>query len=210
MKNSLRLAYQDVKYNKKILLLLLVFFVLTAFYPSDSGYYKAREESNSSYVYFVEDGLRYSNTVLQAMVPILLADKIGIIQAAYVGLGTFVSVYTFKRLLNNVYINGTRIGQRPKGGNYNTPSGHSAMATSAMTFIMVRYRVRWLTTLFLLTVSILTMFVRVLLKAHTVSGVCSGAILGIMVALLLTSHYNNKVKFSNILGYFGKKNKKMM
>lgn len=200
MKNILKLAYQEVNVSKKFLCLFLTMFIITAFYPSDSEYYKAKEKNTSDYVYFVEDGLRYTNTVMQVILPILLADKIGIAQAVYVGLGTFVSVHTLKRLLNNVYIKDTRIGQRPRGGKYNMPSGHSAMATSAMSFIIIRYG--WIHILYLLPVSIFTMIVRVLLKAHTISAVLAGAILGIIIGLLFTSKYVKEVKIPKILKFF--------
>ncbi len=158
MKEVLKFAYQDVKFSKKLLFLLLFLFFISTFFPSDSEYYKNKEKNRSFYLYCVEDGLRYTNTALQMMLPILLADKIGIVQAVYVGIGTVVSVQLLKRLLNNIHIGNTRIGERPKGGDYNVPSGHSAMATSAMMFLIIRYG--WRYAFYVVPVSILTMITR--------------------------------------------------
>ncbi len=202
MMRYLILAYKEVNFNKKILFFLLLMFSITAFYPSDMDYYKAREKNNNNYVYFVEEGLRFTNTAIQIALPILLADKIGIIQAAYVGIATTISVHFLKRAFNDINILKTRLGERPIGSDYNVPSGHSAMATSAMAFVMIRYR--WIYGLYLVPVSILTMLIRVLLKAHTISAVCSGAILGIIIGILLSSQYTGKIDLKNLFRKFRK------
>lgn len=203
MKETFKFAYQDVKFSKKLLFLLLFLFFISTFFDSNSEYYKDKEKNTNSYVYFVEHGLRYTNTALQMMLPILLADKIGIVQAVYVGIGTVVSVQLLKRIFNNIHIGNTRIGERPKGGDYNVPSGHSAMATSAMMFLIIRYG--WRFAFYMVPVSILTMITRLELKAHTMSAVFSGGILGIIIALLLTSKYMGSFKLKNIFKRITKK-----
>ena len=178
--------------NKKSLLVLLLICMLTAFYPSDMYYYRNMERDASTHVLFVNKYLRHVNTVAQYAIPIILFDKIGIVQIACIGVATLISTHGLKRVLNDVYIRDTRLGERPSRieSTHNSPSGHSSLAASAMAFIMLRYG--WVHGIYLVPITLLTMAARVLLKAHTVSAVLSGAALGIMIALLLTSKYKSR------------------
>jgi membrane-associated phospholipid phosphatase len=191
-KNKFRIfktAYKEVVIKKKTLILLLCLFFSYAFYPTYLTYYQGLIKDKSRPVYAVEHYIRYINTAAQVLIPIILFDKIGMVQAIYVGIGTTVSLHVLKRAFNDVTIMGTRLGQRPSStsSRHNVPSGHSAMASSAMAFIIIRYG--WKHGYYLIPICLLTMWVRILLKAHTVSAVVSGAILGIIIALLLTSKY---------------------
>ena len=89
-----------------------------------------------------------------------------------------------KRLLNDVSIMGTRLGQRPssKTSKHNMPSGHSTLASAGGWFMARRYSMWFL--LLCLPITALTMYARVMLGAHTVSATIAGTILGVLVAAL--------------------------
>ena len=89
-----------------------------------------------------------------------------------------------KRLLNDVTILGTRLGQRPssKTSKHNMPSGHSTLVSAGGWFMARRYSMWFL--LLCLPVTALTMYARVMLGAHTVSATIAGSIIGILVAAL--------------------------
>ncbi|MDR2007378.1 MAG: phosphatase PAP2 family protein [Alphaproteobacteria bacterium] len=203
MKKLLIIALQQVKFNKIILGVLVILFCVSAFYPSDMEYYKNREKNDSIYVMAVEDGLRFVNTAAQIAIPILLADKIGMVQAVYVGIATTVLGQGLKRIFNDVHVGDTRLGERPSGGNYNMPSGHSAMAASAMAFVAIRYGA--INLMYLLPLTILTMIARIMLKAHTLSATLSGLILGIIIGMLFSSKYTGDFKWKNPFKAFKKK-----
>lgn len=175
--------------RKYLIGILVILFVFSFLYPSDLAYYQSKEKSKSVIVNMVEHQIRYINTISQALLPIILWDKIGAMQAIYVGIGTTIGVHSLKAIYNNIYIKDTRLGQRPwrEDSKHNVPSGHSAMASSAMAFVAIRYGYKHL--FYLLPITLLTMLTRIALKAHTFSAVTSGAILGIIIALLFASKY---------------------
>lgn len=112
-------------------------------------------------------------------------DKIGLVQLLYVAVSTTIATHSLKRLLDDVWVGETRLGQRPHGGALNMPSGHSSMASCAVYFIGRRYSVRL--GVFLLIILGLTMYARVALNAYTVSAVIAGALLGCLTAAWFTS-----------------------
>ncbi|MCL2567253.1 MAG: phosphatase PAP2 family protein [Alphaproteobacteria bacterium] len=195
MKKLLIDALKQVKFNKIILAVLIVMFFAASFYPSDMDYYKNREKNSSVYVMAVEDGLRFVNTAAQIAIPVLLADKIGIVQAVYVGIATTVLGQGLKRVFNNIHVGDTRLGERPSGGKYNMPSGHTAMAASAMAFVAIRYGA--INLIYLLPLTILTMIARIMLKAHTLSATLSGLLLGVIIGVLFSSKYTGDFKLRN-------------
>lgn len=173
----------------KFMALLLCLCLASALYPSDMSYYTRHPRDKGAALHYSDHCSRYVNTAMQAGLPILLGDRAGLIQAAWVGLGTLVATQSLKRLFNNWTIIGTRLGQRPYGSDskHNMPSGHSSMASSAMFFVWRRYGLRY--AWFLLPFTALTMYARVMLNAHTISAVLSGCLLGMLVAAVFTSPY---------------------
>ncbi|WP_396435443.1 phosphatase PAP2 family protein [Limnohabitans sp.] len=136
-------------------------------------------------IQWVEDQGRFIPTVAQVLVPLLALDKIGGAQLLILGVTTTTATHVFKRLFNDVEVAGTVVGQRPKGGQHNVPSGHSSMAASALGFLWRRYGVFHI--YYVLPLVLATMATRVFLSAHTISAVLAGALLGFMVAYVMTS-----------------------
>lgn len=181
---------------KKIIYLLTIVMLISTFYESDMKdfYNKNRKKGAPDYIHFVEDYGRFTNTAIQALLPIILRDPVGVMQAINVGIVTTASTHTLKFALNDVTVGSTRLGQRPRNPNSsrNMPSGHSSMASCALGFVARRYGAKWL--VILLPVLILTMYARFMLDAHTISATIAGACLGIISALLCTSRYEKKEK----------------
>jgi membrane-associated phospholipid phosphatase len=176
------------KFNLRALLIIALFFAI-AFYPSDISWYRARQKDKSPHVIIIENGLRYVPTVLQFAVPILFADKIGLIQATYVAVGTTITTQGLKRIMNNWSSYTIRLGERPfdEGSRFNMPSGHTTMAASAVFFLLFRYGIWHLS--YSMPLLILTMYARIMLKAHTLSAVFAGSVLAFLIASLLTSRF---------------------
>ncbi|MBE1284431.1 MAG: phosphatase PAP2 family protein [Rhodobacteraceae bacterium] len=160
----------------------LVSLVVATLYPSDmDGHYaESRKGHNSALVTGVEDYGRHVNTLVPLGTAIALRDIKGLLQIATVGFAGTVATHGPKRLLNDVEIFGTRLGQRPNGGDHNLPSGHSSLA-SAGAYIAVRRYSKWLGVI-VWPILFLTMYARYMLDAHTVSATIAGAIIGLLVA----------------------------
>lgn len=154
-------------------------------YPTDLKSYGATNESNPVRVYY--ENIRFINTAAQIALPLLLLDKIGLAQLVYVAVSTAVATHGMKRLLNNVVVGKTRLGERPSGSTsqQNMPSGHASMASCAAYFVCRRYR--WLHALYLIPILLLTMYSRVALNNHTISAVIAGALVGFLIAAIFTS-----------------------
>jgi membrane-associated phospholipid phosphatase len=185
-------AYREVDRPKKFILLLILAFLACVFYPSDLEDYsrhfpdmKAGQVEN-----ITENYARFINTALQVGLPIVLADKVGLVQLAYVAVSSTILTHGTKHLVNNWHVRGTRLGQRPSSpaSKHNMPSGHSSMASCAMYFVCRRYSL-WFA-LLLIPIMFLTMYTRVMLHDHTVSAVLAGAIVGILSGALFTSRWN--------------------
>jgi len=162
--------------------LALVFATL---YPSDmDGHYAtSRNGHENALVMGVETYGRHLNTLIPIGTAIVLRDVKGLWQMTAVVLAGTLATHGPKRLLNNVEIAGTRLGQRPNGGDHNMPSGHSALA-SAGAYIAVRRYLKWMGVI-VWPILFLTMYARYMLDAHTVSATIAGAIVGVLVAHLL-------------------------
>ena len=181
-------------------LLCMVAFLASTFYPTDLASYVSGEGTSRSpeTARFTERYARYVNPVLQVALPVLLRDKVGMVQLVKVAITTTLATQVLKRALNNVHVMGTRLGQRPNpypgrpmrdfdDGNFNMPSGHSSMASCGAYFISRRYGWKW--ALIVVPIMLLTMFARFSLDKHTVSAVIAGTLLGILATALFTTAY---------------------
>ena len=184
-----RVAYQEVRRPVKPAIMMMLLILLVALYPSDLDEYPIvpPEAGISAEVDFTENYLRFVPTAIQIALPILLKDKVGLVQLAYVGVSTTIATHAAKRILNDHWVSGTRLGERPSHSDskHNMPSGHSSMASCALYFVGRRYSI-WLA-LLLTPILFFTMYARIAQDAHTVSAVIAGAFLGILMAALFTS-----------------------
>lgn len=183
------LAYRQVRRPTKFIFLLFVGIIFSALYPSDIDSYPILPAgaATPANVSFTEHYLRFVPTVVQISLPLLLRDKVGLIQLLYAGVTTTVVTHGMKRFLNDRWIFGTRLGQRPSrtGSKQNMPSGHSSMASCAVYFVGKRYNI-WLGAL-LTAILLLTMYARVMLNDHTISAVVAGAMVGFLTTAMCTS-----------------------
>jgi lipid A 1-phosphatase len=178
-------AFAQVERPRRFIAGCLLGIVLCFLYPTDlEGYRASRERNGLSEHYY---SLRFINTAAQVAIPLLLGDRIGLVQVAYVGVSTTVATHGLKRLLNDSVVGGTRLGERPSGKNsrHNMPSGHSSMASCAAYFVCKRYG--WMHALYLVPILLLTMYSRVDLSKHTVAAVIAGALVGLVMAAIFTS-----------------------
>ena len=186
-----KIAYRDVRRPLKTLLCCVLVFVLVSLYPTSNN--APSVESVSPEVLdiarWTNDYGRFAVTALQVAIPVLLQDKIGLMQLAFVALSATAGTHGFKRLTNFWMIDTTRLGQRPSGAEskHNMPSGHSSMASCAAFFVCRRYGMKY--AILVLPILLLTMFARVATDAHTISAVISGGLLGLICTLLFTSRY---------------------
>ena len=181
-------------------LLGMVAFLASTFYPTDLASYASGEGASRApeTAHFTERYARYVNPVLQVALPVLLRDKVGMVELLKVAITTTLATEVLKRALNNVHVMGTRLGQRPNpypgrpmrdfdDGNFNMPSGHSSMASCGAYFISRRYGWKW--ALIVVPIMLLTMFARFSLDKHTASAVIAGTLLGILATALFTTAY---------------------
>jgi len=180
-------AYAEVRRPVALIVFLLVGIVLSAAYPSKLASYPVLPSGASVpvEVTVTENYVRFVPTAVQIALPIVLGDKVGLVQLLYVGVSTTVLTHGLKHLLDKRWVDHTRLGQRPNGGSINMPSGHSSMASCAVYFIGRRYSL-WLGLLLSIIVA-LTMYARVMLNAHTISAVIAGALIGCLTTAWFTS-----------------------
>ena len=195
-KSVFSVAAQQVRRPHKFIFLLLLGIIFSALYPSDIDSYPILPvgATTPTTVSFTEHYLRFVPTIVQISLPLLLRDKVGLIQLLYVGITTTVVTHGMKRLLNERWIFGTRLGQRPStsGSKQNMPSGHSSMASCAVYFVGKRYSI-WLGALLSL-VLLLVMYARVMLNDHTISAVVAGAMVGFLTAAICTTRRMRRPK----------------
>jgi lipid A 1-phosphatase len=182
-------AYRAVQRPIWLILFFLTGIFASASYPTDLHSYpmlQAGSEMPAS-VNLTEDYLRFVPTIAQIAVPLVLGDKIGIVQLVYVGISNTIATQGTKFLLNNQWVRGTRLGQRPRGLNskFNMPSGHSSMVSCAVWFLGRRYG--WWLAILLSIFMLMTMYARVMLNAHTISAVIAGALTGFVTTAWFTS-----------------------
>ncbi|MFU1908453.1 lipid A 1-phosphatase LpxE [Bordetella hinzii] len=147
--------------------------------PYDHDKHIPHDGKNSRLVLTVEYGLRHVNTALQLGLPLLTRDWTGLRQLAVVAIAAGGTVHGLKRALNDVEIAGTRLGRRPHSANskHNMPSGHASLAASGAWFVARRYGLRYLWLLGPIT--LMTMWARVMLDAHTAAATIAGALIGL-------------------------------
>lgn len=171
----------------------IVGIVVSVFYPSDLASYRENlGAERPTWVEPTENGLRFVNTVAQIGLPLLLRDKEGLVQLLYVGISTTIATQGLKRIVNDVEVGGTRIGERPysPGSRHNMPSGHTTMSSCAVYFVARRYG--WRHLLYLVPILLLTMAARLMLDAHTLSALLAGCLIGFACAAWYTSPYRKK------------------
>jgi membrane-associated phospholipid phosphatase len=186
-----RISYSEVNRPKRLLLLLILAFLACVFFPSDLDDYSRHlsDTKAGQLEYITEHYGRFVNTALQVGLPILLGDKVGLVQLGYVAVSSTILTHGTKHLVNNWHVKGTRLGERPSRptSKHNMPSGHSSMASCAMYFVCRRYSF-WFAFL-LIPILLLTMYTRVMLHDHTVSAVLAGAFVGILSGVIFTSRW---------------------
>lgn len=185
----LRLPVQKLRAHPVLWAMAFALLIAVELYPSDlkTGYGYSRLGPQSPVVTQTEKWGRLTNTVLQLAVPVLTRDVTGLKQLVPITLGGILASHGPKRLLNDVVIGETRLGQRPSGpdSKHNMPSGHATLAASAVVFLVLRYGFIW--ALITVPVLVLTMYTRVMLDAHTISAVIAGALTGGMSTALFTT-----------------------
>lgn len=184
---TFREAGRQASLPKKTLAAAVLLFFVSSLYPSDMAYYSARQRDNGQAVRLADHSARFVNAAVAAGLPLLMGDAVGFVQGLYVAAGTTVATHLLKYGANNFVVLRTRLGERPYGrdSRNNMPSGHSSMASCTMFFVIRRYgrKYAWL----LVPFTLLTMYARIALKAHTLSAVIAGCLLGIIVAMIFTS-----------------------
>lgn len=199
----LRLPARNFKRHTMPVLMALALIISAMVYPSDmvKDYSTPRGGEKSSLVVGVEDYGRHINTLLPIATAIVLRDWTGLKQIAVVVVAGTLASHGPKRMLNNVMIGDTRLGQRPYSpdSRHNMPSGHSTLAGAGAYIMIRRYGLWW--ALLVVPVMLLTMYARVMLDMHTISAVIAGATTGIMVSALFTTKLRNaKQRFMALLG----------
>lgn len=180
-----RQAYAEAEPPHPLLLLVCVMgIILSILWPTDLASYRAIGSEKTPLVLVTENHLRFINTIVQIALPILNRDPVGAMQLLYVGVSTTIATHGLKYILDPVTVWDSQLGERPSGGRQNMPSGHSSMASCALYFVCRRYG--WRHALYMLPITLLTMFARVELNAHTVSAVIAGALVGLLMTAIFT------------------------
>lgn len=188
MRQLLLSAYTQVQRPKRFIFACLMAILFCVPYPSELESYRASDQDlPQPVIRLTEDYLRFTNTVVQIALPVLLKDKIGMIQLVYVGVSSTIATHGLKRLADQRVVRNVRLGERPNrpDSHHNMPSGHSSMASCAAYFVCRRYGL--IHGLYLVPILILTMYARVELNAHTVSAVLAGALIGLLTSAIFTS-----------------------
>jgi len=186
-KSIFRIAFDEVRRPVLLIIFLLCAAVLSAVYPTDLQTYPVLPAGSPEpeAVTLTENYIRFVPTAVQVALPVVLGDKVGLVQLLYVAVSATIATHGAKYLLNDRWVEHTRLGQRPNGRGSNMPSGHSSMASCAVYFVGRRYSI-WLGVL-LSVIMAMTMYARVMLNAHTVSAVLAGALIGFAMTALFTS-----------------------
>jgi lipid A 1-phosphatase len=179
-----------VIYRHGVVVCMVVVIILAAtFYPSDmeNDYAVSNFGHERPVVVAFEDYGRHINTLLPFVLALVLKDKEGWKQLGMITVVGILASHGPKRLLNDVEIMGTRLGQRPNStsSKHNMPSGHSTLAGACAYFVMRRYSI-WFGSI-VIPVLLFTMYARVMLDKHTVSATISGAATGLLIAALFST-----------------------
>ena len=173
------------------IVLLVTIILISSLYPSDleNDYSTSRGGEDISFVVSTEKYGRHINTLLPFALAIISKDKAGFKQILVIAVSGIIASHGPKRILNNVKIMGTRLGQRPfsSTSKHNTPSGHSTLAGATAYFVMRRYS--WWFAVIVIPVLLCTMYARVMLDKHTISATLAGAATGLLVAALFSTKF---------------------
>lgn len=173
------------------IVLLVTIILISSLYPSDleNDYSTSRGGEDISFVVSTEKYGRHINTLLPFALAIISKDKAGFKQILVIAVSGIIASHGPKRILNNVKIMGTRLGQRPfsSTSKHNTPSGHSTLAGATAYFVMRRYS--WWFAVIVIPVLLCTMYARVMLDRHTISATLAGAATGLLVAALFSTKF---------------------
>ena len=172
-----------------VVCMVVVIILAATVYPSDmeNDYAVSKGGHERPVVVAFEDYGRHINTLLPFVLALVLKDKEGWKQLGMITVLGILASHGPKRLLNDVEIMGTRLGQRPNStsSKHNMPSGHSTLAGACAYFVMRRYSI-WFGAI-VIPVLLFTMYARVMLDKHTVSATISGAATGLLVAALFST-----------------------
>jgi lipid A 1-phosphatase len=188
MRALLLQAYRQVSRPRRFIYACVIGIILVPLIPTDLHSYHTRYTADEMTVAIITDHYVHNvSTIVQFALPILLRDKIGIVQCVYVAISNAAATQGLKYVVDNWIVEGTRLGERPRGidSQFNMPSGHCSMASSAAYFLTRRYGI--LHALYLVPILLLTMYARVALNAHTITAVVTGALLGLLIAAVFTS-----------------------
>jgi CDP-diacylglycerol--serine O-phosphatidyltransferase len=183
-----------VFYRHSVLVFMMLLIIVSAsLYPSDleNDYTVSKGGRDMPFVVAVEDYGRHINTLLPFAMALVLKDKEGLKQLGFIAVAGILASHGPKRLLNDVEIMGTRLGQRPNSvtSKHNTPSGHSTLAGACAYFIMRRYS--WWLGVIVIPVLLATMYARVMLDKHTISATVAGGATGLLVAGLFSTKFSD-------------------
>lgn len=138
----------------------------------------------------IGNAMQYIEVINSVATVAIKKDKEGAKQLAYT-LGTSAAVTEIgKNAFNNVTIGGTRLGERPNGGDKNFPSGHTSWTTANAWFIYKRYGIKYAA--LPIAGAIFTGYSRIEAEKHTMAGVLSGALVGVLSAEFFTTSFNQK------------------
>ncbi len=96
----------------------------------------------------------------------------------------FVATHVLKRGLNNVKLGDYQLGERPNGGDFNFPSGHTSAAFSGAWYLHKRYGIRYSAAP--LAGAVFVGYSRIHSDHHDLAGVLAGAAVGILSAEIFT------------------------
>ena len=138
----------------------------------------------------IGNALQYIEVINSVATVAIKKDKEGAKQLGYTLLTSSVVTEAGKMAFNNVTIGGTRLGERPNGGDKNFPSGHTSWTTANAWFMYKRYGIKYAA--LPIAGAIFTGYSRIEAEKHTVAGVLSGALVGVLSAQFLTTSFNQK------------------
>jgi membrane-associated phospholipid phosphatase len=193
-KEIIQLPYKNFLQFPLLMVMIFLSIVVAAFYPSSNknDYSSSRNSRHMLVVMMVEDYARYINTALPLVTTIVLKDWTGMKQLVVLAVSTTLSTHIPKRVMNNVEVNGIRLGERPNKGNHNMPSGHSSEASMGGFFMIRRYS-KWFG-IIVLPILVLTMYTRYILDQHTVSATIAGALIGLLIVLMFSTNLTESRK----------------
>ena len=185
--------YVVIREHSFALVLMSVIILMATIYPSNMArdYSESRGGHDRASIVAFENYGRHVNTALPFITALALRDWVGLKQLVVITVVGVLASHGPKRLLNDVEIMGTRLGQRPHStdSRHNMPSGHSTLAGACAYFMVRRYSI-WFG-IIVIPVLLFTMYVRFMLDMHTISATIAGAGTGILVSAIFATTLPN-------------------